>query len=77
MGTLRGLSHCPQVPCSSKLWPESIIEKDPLYSTYYELRTKGMLPISLYIKSHLWEPCIPGNEHQAKLITLFNSQETS
>ena len=77
VGTLWGLSCCPRVPCSSKLWPESVIEKDPLYPTYYELTTKGMLPISLYIKSHLWEPCIPGNEHQAKIITLFSSQETS
>ena len=77
VGTLWGLSRCPRVPCSSKLWPESVIEKDPLYPTYYELTTKGMLPISLYIKSPLWEPCIPGNEHQDKIITLFNSQETS
>ena len=36
-----------------------------------------MLPISLYIKSCLWEPCIPGNEHQVKIIILFSSQETS
>ena len=77
MGTLRSLSRCPRVPCSSKLGPECIIEKEPLHSTYYELTTKGMLTISLYIKSHLWEPCIPGNEHQAKIITLFSSQETS
>ena len=77
VGTPWGLSRCPRVPCSSKLWPESVIKKDPLYPTYYELTTKGMLPISLYIKSHLWEPCIPGNEHPAKIITLFNSQETS
>ena len=77
VGTTRGLSCCPRVPCSSKLCPESVIKKDPLYSNYYKLTTKGMLPISLYIKSHLWEPCIPGNEHQAKIITLFSSQETS
>ena len=66
--------RCPAVP-SFGLKPS--IEKDPLYSTYYKLTTKGMLPISLYIKSHLWEPCIPGNKHQAKIITLFGSQETS
>ena len=57
----------------SKLWAENIIKKEHLYSAYYELTTTGMLPISLYIKSHLWEPCIPGNEHQAKIITLFIS----
>ena len=76
MGAPPGLCRCPRVPCSSKLWPECVIKKDPLCSTYYELATKEMMPISLYIKSHLWEPCITGNEHQAK-ITLFSSQETS
>ena len=70
MGTPRGLCHCPRVPCRSKLWPECVIKKDPLCSTYYELATKGMMPISLYIKSRLWEPCIPGNEHQAKITCL-------
>ena len=53
MGALRGLCHHPPVPRSSKLWPECVIKKDPLYSTYYELTTKEMLPISLYIKSCL------------------------
>ena len=77
VGTSQGLSCGPWVPCSSKLWPENIIKKERLYSAYYELTTTGMLPISLYIKSHLWEPCIPGNKHQAKIITLFGSQETS
>ena len=77
VGTMQDLSGCPRVPCSSKLWPECVIEKDPLYSIDYELTTTGLLLISLYIKSHLWEPCIPGNKHQAKIITLFGSQETS
>lgn len=41
------------------------------------LITKGMLSISLsYLRAHLWEPCFPGNEHEAK-ISLFSSQATS
>ena len=34
---------------------------------------KEMLPIIR--KGHLWEPCLPGKEHQAE-IPLFSSQET-
>ena len=32
--------------------------------------------LKFYIMAHLWEPCLPGNQREAK-IPLFSSQETS
>ena len=64
------LNHLPRPSSLGKL---SFVKLVPGAEKVGDHCPKEMLPI--IHKGHLWEPCLPGKEHQAE-IPLFSSQET-
>ena len=64
------LNHLPYPPSLGKLSFVKLVPDAEKVGDHYP---KEMLPIIR--KGHLWEPCLPGKEHQAEM-PVFSSQET-